>query len=95
MPANVRLGVHGVRDIVVPRRDTDGGYMRCESLRRICAPYKRRCGRLHQLPGERIDVPAHVQLGVRGVGDIVVQRWDTDGGDVLEDTVLNEPERQG
>jgi hypothetical protein len=57
--------------------------VRCEFMRRVCTPYKRRCGRLHQLPGKRLDVPADVQLGVHGVGDIVMQRRDTDGGDVL------------
>jgi hypothetical protein len=40
-------------------------------------------------------MPANVQLGVHGVGDIIVQRWDTDRRDVLEDTVLNESARQG
>ena len=36
-----------------------------------------------ELPRERVDVSAHVQLGVHGVGDIVVQCGNTYRGDVL------------
>ena len=95
MPAKVQLWIYGVGDIVVQRWDTDSCDVLRESLRRVCTSYKRGCGRLRQLPGERLDVPADVQLGVHGVGDIIVQRWDTDRRDVLEDTVLNESARQG
>ena len=91
----MQLGVYGVGDIIVQRWDAHRGDVLRESLRRICTPHKRRCGRLPWLSGERLDVPADVQLRVHGVGDIVVQRWDAHRGDVLKSTVLNESARQG
>ena len=94
MPADVQLRVHGIWDIILQCWDSDCRDVLRESMRRVCGSHERWRGRLHQLPGERIDVPAHVQLGVRGVGDILVQ-WDTDRRDVLKDIMLNESARQG
>ena len=52
-------------------------------MRRIHCSYKWGCWRLHQLPGERVDLPADVQLRVHGIRDIILQCWDTDRLDVL------------
>ena len=82
VPADVQPRVHSIRDIILQCWDTDRRDVLCESMRRVCSSHERWRGRLHQLPGERVDVPADVQLGVHGIGDELVQCWDFDSGDV-------------
>jgi hypothetical protein len=56
-------------------------------MRRICGSHERRRGGLHQLTRERSNVSAHVQLGIHCIGDIFVQCWNADGGDVLRESL--------
>jgi hypothetical protein len=51
-------------------------------MRRVCSSHQRCRRRLHRLPGERLDVPADVQLGVHGIRDIILQCWDSDSCNV-------------
>ena len=52
-------------------------------MRCIHCSHERRRGRLHQLPGERIDVPADVQLGVHCIRDKLVLLGHVDRRDML------------
>ena len=82
LPAHVQLWVHGVWDIILQRRHADDGNVRRESLRCFGRSLKRRRGRLHRLSGEWVNLPAHVQLWVHGVWDIILQRRHADDGNM-------------
>ena len=83
MPAHVQLGVHSLWNIILQRRNTDRGDVLSESsLRCVYRSHERRRWRLHQLPGERVDMPAHVQLGVHSLWDELLHSRDSDRGDV-------------
>ena len=72
MPADVQLGIHGVGDIFVQCWNADRGDLFRESMRRVCGSHERWRWRLHQIPRERVDVSAHVQCRVYGIGDVFV-----------------------
>ena len=82
MPAHVQLGVHSLWDELLHSRDSDRRDGLSESMRRIYRSHERRRGRLHQLPGERVDMPAHVQLGVHSLWDELLHSRDSDRRDV-------------
>ena len=52
-------------------------------MRRFCPPHERWRGRLHQFPGESVNVSAHVQPGIHDIRGIILQCWDSDRRDVL------------
>ena len=83
----MQVGVHGIWDNIVFGSGADERYVLRESMRCIRYPHERRRGRLHQLAGERLDVPADVQLGVYGIRDIILQRRNTDRRDVLRESM--------
>ena len=85
MPTDMQRRVHGIWDIFVQCWDTDRGDLLRESLRHVHGSHERRRVRRHQLNRERVDVRAHVQRRLHGVGDIVMQCWDTDRGDLLRE----------
>ena len=70
--AHVQLGIHGIRDVFVQSRNADRGDLFRESMRRVCGSHERWRWRLHQIPRERVDVSAHVQCRVYGIGDVFV-----------------------
>jgi hypothetical protein len=84
---NVQLWVYGVWNVFVQRRDCDRGDVLRESLRCVCGSYERRRGRLHEHSGERVDMPAHVQLGVHGIWDIILQCRYSNRRDVLRESM--------
>jgi len=47
--------------------------MLSKSVRRVRGANARRCGHLHELTSERVNVPAHVQLWVHGVWSVYMQ----------------------
>ena len=82
MPAHVQLWVHGVWNVILQRRHADDGDVRRESLRCFGRSLKRRCRGLHELTSERVNVPAHVQLWVHGVWNVILQLRHADDSDV-------------
>ena len=82
VPAHVQPWVHGVWNVILHLRHADGGDVRHESLRCFWRSLKRRCRGLLKLSGERVNLPAHVQLWVHGVWNVILQRRHADDGDV-------------
>ena len=56
-------------------------------MRRVRRANARRCGHLHELTGERVNVPAHVQLWVHGVWSVYMQCRYCNRRDVLSKSV--------
>ena len=58
VPAHVWFGLYRFRNELMQRWNTHGSYMLCKPMRRVWCSYELRRRRLHELPGERLHVPA-------------------------------------